>query len=428
VDGFKRAMIRALSEAFAERALASKFAALFTTGTARSVADARFTAAMSTYGLGRVSGAANGGLADASTSFGGAAATGGMSTALGGAALVAGAGVAGYNTGSALYNPKFGKAGNMVRGGLAGAATGAAIGAAIGSVVPVIGTAVGAVVGAVVGFTAALFGVASAAKASAAQVREMRKALDATMESLRASVSGDTLASRKAQVHAESAAIRKQIEEAYATGDKNSANVRERNKLLAEANKLEAERLRQLEQEIAVLQRRTIEDYNARAAAATPGNEKAEALADFDRKQQREREDLVMSFGSVIDEFEAARLKALDSALAAEKLAFATEGAANALDGLTTSVRNAPSGFKIERYTYANAVPKSVSGLDNVPSAFSPPSVPFTRPTQASSSIGSVHVTLPNVTNAKQFVEELDKIRLQTVGMNGTRAQALERM
>jgi hypothetical protein len=426
VDGFKRAMIRALSEAFAERALASKFAALLGVGMSRA-ADAKFSSTMVTVpGVGSVPTGANGGVADASTVFRPPMSAAQTAAGYGGAAL--GAASAGYSVGGSLYSNKHGTTGNMVRGGLAGAVTGAAIGTMI---MPGIGTAVGALIG----LTAGLFGMAAAAKASAAQTREMRAAVAATMDGLRAEVSGNAQAEQLAQIKARSASIRKQIEEAYAGGDKNSATVRERNKLLAETNRLEAERIKQLEQEVAVLQRRAIEDYEARAANATPGNEAGDALADFDRKQQREREDLVLSFGSVIDAFEQARLNALDNALAAERLQFTTEqaaaaadGAATALDGLTTSVRNAPSGFKIERYTYANAVPKSVSGLDNIPSAFSPPSVPFSRPSQASSSIGTVNVTLPGVTNAKQFVEELDKIRLQTVGMNGTRSQALERM
>jgi hypothetical protein len=412
-------------------------------------ADAKFSSAMVTVpGVGSVPTGANGGIADASTRLSPTAAQ----TAAGYGGLALGAASAGYSVGGSLYDKRRGDAGNYARGGLAGAVTGAAIGTMI---MPGIGTAVGAIVG----LTAGLFGMGAAAKASAAQTREMRAALSATMEGLRASVTKDALGAGLAQIHAESAKVREQIEMAYAGGDKNSANVRERNKLLAEANRLEAERVKQLKEEIATLGQRKIEDFQSRqlrADAKTARNQgrtaEADALdkradeRDFYQQQRREREDLFRSFGTVVDDDEKAQLAAYDAAAASEKQAFETRQNTAALTdntkALDTAVRNAPSGFKIERYTYANAPAKSVSGLGNIPSPFSPPGMPFNRPAptidqtataalttaKAQASIGTVNVTLPGVTNAKQFVEELDKIRLQTVGMNGTRSQALERM
>jgi hypothetical protein len=242
-----------------------------------------------------------------------------------------------------------------------------------------VGGPVGAVVGGALGLVGGLLGVASASKEAKKQIAELQKALGDDMAALRARVTGDALAEGKAEIAADRERRRKAIEEAYQGGGRNSETVRKRNELLKEMNALEDQALRQLERRVALEQSRRTEDYDARRDAATPGNDAAEAEAAFLRGQRREREDLILSFGSEIDARERATLAALDSAQAAELAAEKAKGFGDAIGAATLSVRNAPEGFWGEQYTRAFAV-RRPAGAELTPGA-SPsdarPSVPL---------------------------------------------------
>lgn len=171
-------------------------------------------------------------------------------------------------------------------GALGGAVSGAAQGAAIASIVPGIGTAVGAVVGAVVGAIGGLVGSSDKGKQAAAQMIQNQSKIDAALEGLRASFANDALGASIAQAKSQFDDLRKGTEAAYA-GKKNEA---ERNRVLAELNKLEAERLRIILDEYNVGQKRAQEDLRIREMIAK-GLDAQGAAAAFAAQQERELED-----------------------------------------------------------------------------------------------------------------------------------------
>lgn len=362
-----------------------------------------------------------------------------LARALAGARAVAGPALAGYGiglgAGEAAYSTSHGTVGNYARGALGGAAAGALAGSAFGPV--------GAAVGAVTGFIGGIVGVGHAAKDAAKQTEELRKALSLTMDDLRATVGKDAVAASIAQVNAQREQIRKQIEDAYSGGGANSDTVRERNKQLAELNRLEDERIRQLKEEAATMQQRQIEDYRVRQLRAEGKTKEADDLA-FREQQERERQDLVTSFGDVIDAKEAEILASYDAAAAAEKAAYASGKLTGAFNDLTTSVRGGPSGYKLNGYIqeFATGRPLPASPTPWTPATLAP-GLPIPQSPQFSQSntgkVATAPVVLqnpvfnfPNITDgkaaAKAFLAELDKTKNAAFGLNGTRAQALERM
>ncbi|MBY0490629.1 MAG: hypothetical protein K2R93_12375 [Gemmatimonadaceae bacterium] len=149
-------------------------------------------------------------------------------------------------------------------GALAGAATGALTGAAAGSVIPVIGTAVGAIIGGIVGGIGGLLGAANSGKQAAAQMAIAQQQLQKSLEGIRATFAGDSLSAAIAQARSQFDDLRKATEAAY-SGKKNEA---ERNKVLAELNTLEAQRIEILKAQYAEALRLANLDLDARLAAA----------------------------------------------------------------------------------------------------------------------------------------------------------------
>jgi hypothetical protein len=215
---------------------------------------------------------------------------------------------------------------------------------------------------------------------------------------------------------------------------------------------MEAERIRQLEEEARIIGQRQFEDFQSRLDAATPGNEREEAIAANARKLDRELEDLIRSFGPEIDAREAATLAVAQAAIAAEKEAFARDKATTALNNFSTAVRNAPTGFKLEPYIqqFARGAPfPGTTPINTLPvpvNPFVPPTSPLSPTMPAMSRTGTV-ATAPisvasltiNVTGAaspeltasavkKAFLGELDKTVSTTQGLNGSRSAALEVM
>lgn len=166
------------------------------------------------------------------------------------------------------------------------------------------------------------------------------------------------------------------------------------------------------------------EDLQVRYLRAQGKDKEADAL-DLKNKQDRERQELIDSFGDEIDANEKARLAFLDIVLAAEKVK-------QSMDDLTTSVRNAPSGFKIESYTYryggTRQPGRSPNGWEGTP-----PVQPKPFPTAASVTYafvfpGGVTVDAKDKTPRQAFVEwaqEFRGLRTATTGLNGNPADAL---
>jgi tape measure domain-containing protein len=445
-EGFKRAMIRAMSEALAEKFLTSKFAAMLGLGV-EGAAKKQDGAAIKMQTAARLQKEAADVMLRASGMDPDAKGRTGTTTANAPppqwtSAIKSGvaAAVAGYATGQALSSTSHGTAGNLVRGALGGVASGAATGAAVGGLP-------GAIVGGVVGFVSGLFGASKAMKEAAKAAAEMRAAFAISMAGLRAEVGKDALAGNIAQVEAQRETLRKQIEAAWSGGSANSDTVRERNRQLAELNQLEDERIRQLREEAAVMQTRRTEDYQARLDAATPGNERAEAIAANARTLDREIEDLKRSFGNEIDAQEAATLAIALQATAAEKAKFALDQNTKAI-GALTSVINAPTGFKLEPYIQEFAKGRPYPGQFSVPTnPFVPPMSPMaptslsqtgtvaTAPVSITIAPGAIVVNeskTPQLTAqaiTRAFLSEVDKERnAGSGGLSGSRAAALEQM
>lgn len=411
VANIKGALIKAFSEALAQKFLASKFAEMLGIGvesaakTQNVAADKMVVAAVNMLNAANTMMGLPGVGAPPSASTNTPAATSTLKKIGEYAAVAIGSYQAGQATGSALYSSSHGTFGNYARGAIGGAISGAATGAAIGTaILPGIGTAAGAVIGSVAGFIGGILGVGSASKEAAKQTAELRKALAVTMDSLRAEVGKDALAANIAQVNANRETLRKQIEDAYAGGGANSDTVKERNRQLAEMNRLEDERIQQLKQEAAVLVQRQQEDYKVRELRARGQTKQADDLA-FQEQQQRERQDLITSFGDSIDAQEAATLAALDAAQAAERQAYATGQNTSALNALTSTLHNAPTGFKIAPYTYDFATPKPRTYTQN---GF--PQTPNSQPQLTLAPVFNIDGTKSSRDQVKSIAVELRKI------------------
>jgi hypothetical protein len=461
-DAGKRGLSRFIGDAVGQLA-EEKFGAAFGVGpsaaatkqaaagaTMLSAAQMQLQAAMLMVQSGTWSTAVNGGVADASTVFNPTSGGGGLGRGLGVAAIIAGAGLTGYGVGGALYSTSHGEFGNYARGAVGGAAAGALTGAAIGTtVLPGLGTAAGAAIGAVTGFVAGILGVGSASKEAKRHLAELQKDLESSMAGLRATVAHNDLAGQIAQVEADREQRRRAIEEAYQGGGRNSENVRRRTELLAEMNALEDKYVEQLKEEAAAKSRYFTEDLDVRALRAQGLDKQADAL-DFQHQQQRELDEYRRTHDMTqpANQDQYARLQQVQ-AMEAQKRA--TDANTAAVNALTTTLTNAPSGFKIEPYIqqYAKAMP--YPGQWEAPtSPLRPPLSPLNPPTLSrADSVGSTGTatparysfTLPGAVfqiNGNRSGEEmlgeiaaaLDDVKERTLGgtNTATRADALQRV
>jgi hypothetical protein len=190
----------------------------------------------------------------------------------------AGAGLAGFGAGAAFGSQTSSRA----IGVLGGAATGAATGAAMGSVIPGLGTVIGGAIG---GLAGAVGGFITSSKNATQEMLAMQSAQVALRESmagLRASMSNDTLGSAIAQARVQFEKMRAEAEKAFA-GRKNEA---ERNKMLAELNMLEAQRIAQLREEYNAQQQSLQTSARVRELQAKSFETEAAALAEQQRQQE----------------------------------------------------------------------------------------------------------------------------------------------
>ena len=210
-------------------------------------------------------------------------------------------------------------------GALGGAAAGAATGAAAGSVVPGIGTAIGAVVGGLIGGIGGLIGASKNATQQLIAQRAAQEQLGQALSALRASLSGDGLSQALAQASAQFSQLRQQTEAAF-SGRKNEA---ERNRVLAELNTLEQQRLALIRQQFEEGMRLAMGDLEVRRLRATGAEVEAEQLA-ASLAAQKEIRDAEEKFGKdspyvaalrQVQEAEADAAEATRQRLEAEKAA-----------------------------------------------------------------------------------------------------------
>jgi len=184
--------------------------------------------------------------------------------------------VAGAGVGGALIGYGLGSStGSAAIGALGGAASGAAMGAQFGPV--------GMAVGALAGLAGGILGAGAAAKRAAKEMATLQAAVLATMEGLRAQVSGDQLGQALAKNKADTAALLKQIDDAF----KGKANDAERNRQRAEAIALEGKLADKLREEYGEKQKQLEQDLQVRLLRAQLNGQAADDMA-FSLAQERE--------------------------------------------------------------------------------------------------------------------------------------------
>jgi len=149
-------------------------------------------------------------------------------------------------------------------------------------------------------------------------------------------------------------------------GKKNEA---ERNAQRAEADVLRGKEEERIRRDYERTQRERREDLDVRGLRAMGKGSEADKLA-LEIQQQREREE---AKAAGADEAYIARLKEIQ---ALEKAALEIDKTADALKRLTTEVRNAPSGFKVESYINQFATPRSSGWETGL--GFAPKTLPAT--------------------------------------------------
>lgn len=243
--------------------------------------------------------------------------------------LIAGGGAAlgGFAAGSAFGGQTSNRTAGTLGGAVSGAASGALAGAALGPVGAVAGAAIGALTGAIGGFISSSKNATQEALAAASA----QKALRESLAGLRASLGNDTLGVAIAQARQQFEQLRLETEKAF-SGKKNE---QERNKILAELNRLEAQRIEQIKAEAAEAQRRAQVDLRVRELRAQGFGLEADALA-FAEAQQREYADAVKAGA---DATTLARIEATLLAEAQQRAAKAQEDARRSLFDIENALR-----------------------------------------------------------------------------------------
>lgn len=273
IDNVKDMFFRMVSEVMAQQLMRKLLTVLSGGGGDKSLGAQQVSAAVTMMNAANIQAAAAATMAKASGTqvVGTGTAVGGLSK-LGVGAGVAGAGLGlGYGFGSSIGG---------TGGVLAGVGAGAAMGAAVGSVVPVLGTLVGAVVGGLSGLVGGLLGAKKAAKESAEAMRQWAEAesqFQTKLAGLRAEIHGTStsLSRSLAQTTDEFRALREEAIKLYA----GRANEGARAAALNELNRLEAERVQQLQEEAAIQSVLTDRELGLRLARATRYNEEEAAFA-----------------------------------------------------------------------------------------------------------------------------------------------------
>jgi len=177
-------------------------------------------------------------------------------------------------------------------GALGGAAAGAATGAAAGTVIPGVGNLIGAVVGGLIGGIGGLLGASRNATQQLIAQRAAQQTLSEALNTMRASFAGDGLSQALSQASAQFVQLRQQAEAAFS----GRANEAERNRVLAELNVLEAQRLAIIRQQFEESMRLAMGDLKVRELRATGADTEADRLAQS-LAAQKEINDATEKFG-----------------------------------------------------------------------------------------------------------------------------------
>ena len=166
---------------------------------------------------------------------------------------------------------------------------------------------------------------------------------------------------------------------------------------LDEVNKAEATRIAQLQQEAALAKQHELVSYQERIARAQGRDKEADAIA-FADQQRREREEFDATHNPNDPQTLILRAMLLITQ-AAERQKFAEDQNTKALNDLTTALHNAPTGFKVQPYTFDYAIPRAPTPTSPLtPSAPSFPQSPQNPPTLTRSAV-TKQITLAPVFN-----------------------------
>lgn len=211
---------------------------------------------------------------------------------------------------------------------------------------------------AVIATGAALLGMADSAHKAAKAAREAARAFELSLASFAADAAGpgsdEALHFAILQAEADKAALNKQIDsmrqgQNYA-GTHYKGNAEASAAEQADFDKvarLTERRIELLKEEAEALKRTRIEDLQVRLLRAKGQTREADALA-LQHDQERERKELIQSFGEQIDATEAATLRLLLQVQAQEKLKAATDAASK-------SALNMVEGYKLQSVIFGAA-------------------------------------------------------------------------
>jgi hypothetical protein len=307
-----------------------------------------------------------------------------------------GGGTASGNFGAAIAKGAFAD----FAGGFGATALGGAI---FGPLVAGIGATVGS-----------LFDFGSKAKRAAAELQAMTEAAQASALAAKVNAQGyETVEQRKAR---ETANFRKQYDERREQLAKGGLKPHELEELATMMHTFQ-ELIARLDREDAFARQSASEDLEVRALRAQGKDREAEIM---ERENRQARE-----------VYEAERQNMGDAYIARLKEIHAIEDTATALDKLTTSVRNAPSGFKIESYInrFAEPRPWNQPPTTNIPYSPERPTGGIPKATTTTNTY-TVTVKVDGAKNprdtAVEVVKQLRALASETAGINAPLSQAID--
>jgi hypothetical protein len=268
-----------------------------------------------------------------------------------------------------------------------------------------------------------MWDLSGAAAAAAKAMREQRKALEESLDVLQARARGEenSLGFQKSQAMLDFDKLRMQAREiARAGGERpwgDGGVGSELSKELARIALIEKEYVAMLEKERAIKQQFATEDLEVRFLRASGRNKEADIM----ERENRQAREIYEAEKAGFDAAYIARLREIH----------AIEDTATALDKLTTSVRNAPSGFKIESYinSFAEPRPWNQPPTTNIPYSPERPTGGIPKATTTTNTY-TVTVKVDGAKNprdtAVEVVKQLRALASETAGINSPLSQAID--
>ena len=303
---------------------------------------------------------------------------------------VAGAAYGGFELGQGIGQATGDKTTGAIGGGLSGAAIGFQLAGPVG-----------AAVGGIAGFAGGIIGAGEAARKAAAELARAKAAFDNAFDSAKAQVNHDTLAETQANIRAQGEQLKQLFAAAFKpvfeAGNFIKGVLEQFNAGLQAISDVVDELLQQAAKADALAKQHELVSYQERIARAQGRDKEADAIA-FADQQRREREEFDATHNPNDPQTLILRAMLLITQ-AAERQKFAEDQNTKALNDLTTALHNAPTGFKVQPYTFDYAIPRAPTPTSPLtPSAPSFPQSPQNPPTLTRSAV-TKQITLAPVFN-----------------------------